>query len=106
MNHRPNIPGTPPPLPQILVEEKFHSPTQLDAQKLLPSHFRRNFLIIAFLSVGPLALPLVWFHPTMRLGWKLVITFITVIVSYALYLLIVFLFGILMDQYNILRSFI
>lgn len=106
MNNRPNISETPPPLPQIVVEENFTYPTQLLAQKLLPSHFRRNFLIIAFLSVGPLALPLVWFHPTMRLVWKLVITFITVIVSYALYLLMVFLFGILMEQYNILRSLI
>jgi len=43
------------------------------------------FIIAAFLCVGPLALPLVIFHPTYRLRTKLVISGIVLVSSYFLW---------------------
>lgn len=39
-------------------------------------YFRKSFVIIAVFCVGPLALPLIWWHPTIRPGWKVGLTFI------------------------------
>ncbi len=40
----------------------------------LPWYFRTWVMIFALGSVGPLALPMVWWHPRLLLPWKLVIT--------------------------------
>jgi hypothetical protein len=47
-------------------------------------YFRTYVYIIAFLCIGPLALPLVWFNP--RLGWKkkVLISVLAVAVFYLL----------------------
>ncbi len=50
-----------------------------------PWYFRKSIIIIAFLCVGPLALPLVWWHPTVSRGWKIGITIGMVFVSWLLY---------------------
>ncbi len=52
------------------------------------------------LSIGPLALPLIWFHPTISLKWKTGITAITIAVTYALYLLCVMAFNMLYETYQ------
>ena len=44
-------------------------------------YFRTPFMILAFLSVGPLALPLLWLRPKTTLGWKITLTVVVVIVS-------------------------
>ncbi len=36
----------------------------------LPWYYRTTFIVLAVASVGPLALPLVWFRPRMSLGMK------------------------------------
>ena len=43
-----------------------------------PWFFRTSVIVVAVLSVGPLALPLVWFHP--RYSWKLKII-VTILVA-------------------------
>lgn len=53
----------------------------------IPWYFTKTFIIIMLLSVGPLALPLVWFHPTITRKWKIGITLITLAVTYGLYVL-------------------
>lgn len=47
-------------------------------------YFKTHWLIIAFLCVGPLALPLVWFNPRFSKRNKIVISIVIVILSYLL----------------------
>lgn len=52
-------------------------------------YFKTYVLVIAFLCVGPLALPLVWFNPRFSNLMKLVLSAIIVILSYLLWVLFV-----------------
>lgn len=47
-------------------------------------YFKNSAIIIAFLSIGPFALPLVWFNPRLSNKIKIIVTVIVVIVSYYL----------------------
>ena len=51
----------------------------------LPWYFQKTFIIIAFFSVGPLALPLIWWHPQISKNWKIGLTIITLICSWFLF---------------------
>lgn len=50
----------------------------------VPWYFKGSAVVVAFLCVGPLALPLVWFHPRMGRAAKILITLITLVLSYFL----------------------
>ncbi|MEI8217750.1 MAG: zinc ribbon domain-containing protein [Elusimicrobiota bacterium] len=52
-------------------------------------YFNTSFLVLAFVSVGPFALPLVWWHPRLSTGAKIVITVIALAVTYALSILLI-----------------
>ncbi|MDD5585310.1 MAG: zinc ribbon domain-containing protein [Candidatus Omnitrophica bacterium] len=45
-------------------------------------------LVIAFLCVGPLALPLVWLKPSLTRNVKIIVTVVVVIVSYILWIML------------------
>jgi len=45
-------------------------------------YFKISTIIIAFLCVGPLALPLVWFNPRFSRNTKITISLITAILTY------------------------
>lgn len=47
-------------------------------------YFKTTTLIIAFLCVGPLVLPLIWFNPNYNKAVKIILSIICVIVSYYL----------------------
>ncbi len=47
-------------------------------------YFKTYVYIIAFLCIGPFALPLVWINPRYNMVKKAVITIITLIASYLL----------------------
>ena len=49
-----------------------------------PWYFKTSIIIVCFLSVGPLALPMVWFHPSLTLLWKVVITLVTGLLTWGL----------------------
>lgn len=51
-------------------------------------YFKISSLIIAFLLVGPLALPLVWLNPNLSKKKKIAITLIVIFVSYLLGVLV------------------
>lgn len=51
----------------------------------LPWYFRSSVIVIAVLSVGPLALPLVWWHPKMAVAWKIGITLGTLALTWGAY---------------------
>ncbi len=44
-------------------------------------YFKTYWIVIAFLSVGPLALPLVWFNPRFSQKKKIILTIIIIILS-------------------------
>lgn len=45
-------------------------------------YFRTYVYVIAFLCIGPLALPLVWINPRYNIAKKIVITVVSLVVSY------------------------
>ena len=51
-------------------------------------YFKIHVLVIAFLCIGPLALPLVWFNPRFNQKKKIVISIIVFIFSYYLIVLL------------------
>jgi len=51
-------------------------------------YFSTSTVVIALLCLGPLALPLVWFHPSYKVVTKIVITAIVIVVTIWCYLLI------------------
>ena len=57
-----------------------------DEKEKLPWYFRNSALWIAVLSVGPLALPLIWLNPKMTASKKALWTVVVLALSYFLYL--------------------
>ena len=57
------------------------TPTRI-AEKKLPWYFRKTFIIIAVCSVGPLALPLIWWRPKTSLAWKIGLTIVILVLSW------------------------
>jgi hypothetical protein len=47
-------------------------------------YFRKSFIIFALFCVGPLALPLIWWHPTMTRPWKIGLSLIILVLSWIL----------------------
>lgn len=52
-------------------------------------YFKTSCIITAFLCVGPLALPLVWLNPRFSQKTKIIVTIITIILSWYLGLLLI-----------------
>ena len=50
-----------------------------------PWYFRKGFIVFAFLSVGPLALPLIWWRPKTSVAWKVGLTVVNLVLSWFLY---------------------
>jgi hypothetical protein len=55
------------------------------AVEKMPWYFRKSFIIIAVCSVGPLALPLIWWRPQTTLTWKIGLTIGILILSWILF---------------------
>jgi len=53
--------------------------------KPLPWYFRTSVIVMAVLSVGPLALPMIWWHPKIARAWKITLTIGILILSWFLY---------------------
>lgn len=60
----------------------------LDKKQLGKWYFKTSPLLIAFLFVGPFALPLVWLNPDFSVKKKSVITLIVIIITYFLGILV------------------
>ena len=56
-----------------------------DEKEKLPFLFRNSVIVIAVLSVGPLALPLIWMHPKMSGSKKILWTVVILVLSYFLF---------------------
>jgi hypothetical protein len=53
-------------------------------KEALPWFFRTSYIVVAFLCVGPLALPMIWWHPKLARGWKIGLTIAIAVVSWFL----------------------
>jgi zinc-ribbon domain len=61
------------------------SAAKLLAANKLPWYFRTSFIVIMVLSVGPLALPLIWWRPGTSRGWKVGLTIGILVLTWVLY---------------------
>jgi hypothetical protein len=52
----------------------------------IPWYFRKSIIILAICSVGPLALPMIWWRPQTSLAWKIGLTVAILALSWVLYL--------------------
>ena len=51
----------------------------------MPWYFGKSFITMAVLSVGPLALPLIWCRPHTTRSWKIGLTIVIVVASWILF---------------------
>jgi predicted nucleic acid-binding Zn ribbon protein len=58
-----------------------HCGEMLNKKPTTKWYFKTRIIVIAFLCVGPLALPLIWFNPRFSQTTKIIATVIIVIVS-------------------------
>lgn len=65
-------------------------------------YFSTTVIVIALLSVGPFALPLVWFHPQYKKITKIILTIIIIGLSIWSYFIIKDIYITLMQQINAL----
>ena len=54
----------------------------MDEKPNIKWYFKTQWVVFAFLCVGPLALPLIWFHPRYRPITKIVITAVIILLTY------------------------
>jgi len=55
------------------------------AEEKLPWYFRKVFIVLAVCTVGPLALPLIWWRPKTAPAWKIGLTVGILVLSWILF---------------------
>jgi len=68
-------------------------------------YFRVTTLIIAFVSIGPLALPLVWFNPHLSRRAKIAVTVIVSVATYFLVLVLIESIKVIYTYYHTIFTF-
>jgi len=81
----------PPPVPAAVSDEQR-----------LPWYYRTSFIVLMLASVLALALPLIWFHPRMKLVWKVVISAVMIVVTWVLFKLLMQSVHMIMELYGML----
>ena len=76
------------------------SPPVMEKQ---PWYFRTSFIVLAVLSVGPLALPLIWWRPRTSRGWKIGLTIGILILTWVLYIAMQQAVGQIEAFYNLMK---
>jgi 4-amino-4-deoxy-L-arabinose transferase-like glycosyltransferase len=64
-------------------------------------YFKFFWVVAALVSVGPLALPLVWFHPRYSRKTKTIVTFATLILSWYIGILLMHSLKVLKEYYGL-----
>jgi hypothetical protein len=78
-------------------------PPPLPLKPQLPWYFRTPIIVVAILSVGPLALPMVWWHPKLGTPWKLGISAAVIAMTWLIYRLTVWMLEFLREQMELLQ---
>ena len=55
------------------------------SEKKTDWYFQKSFIIVALCLAGPLALPLIWFRPQTKPGWKIGLTIGILVLSWFLF---------------------
>jgi hypothetical protein len=66
-------------------------------------YFKKSFIIIAVCSVGPLALPLIWWRPQTSRAWKIGLTLGILVLSWILFQATVESIRMLSEYYKIIE---
>jgi hypothetical protein len=77
----------------------------LESRPALKWYFKPYIIVIALLSVGPVALPLIWFHPTYSKRTKIILTVVVLILSYLLLISFLKSLKIIEDYYQKMLEF-
>ncbi|WPJ95750.1 hypothetical protein SH580_20225 [Coraliomargarita algicola] len=59
------------------LDASVRPPIMHDAAPTQPAHkwyFRKSYLILILACIGPLGLPLIWWHPNLHRRWKIGLT--------------------------------
>ncbi len=84
------------------------APAALPVQSAQPAapkpkwYYTTPVIVIAILSIGPFALPLVWYNPRYSIMVKVVVTVATIALTIALCYLTAFAYKLFMDQFRAL----
>ena len=91
-----------PVQPNSCTVEQHVNQTIFDkqAQPKTKWYFKTHWIVIAFLSVGPLALPMVWFNPRFSQKTKIIVSIVTIIIVILSYYLLGYLFTNLWKWFN------
>ncbi|MGH7885385.1 MAG: zinc ribbon domain-containing protein [Thermodesulfobacteriota bacterium] len=65
-------------------------------------YFSTPIVIALLLSIGPFALPLIWFHPRYKQNTKIILTIVIIVISIWSYFAIKDLYSNLMEQLKVL----
>jgi len=84
--------------------EFLNAAAQRTPKERIPWYFGNSFIIIAVLSVGPLALPLIWWRPNASPAWKIGLTITILVLSWILYRLTMESVETIKEYYKLLNS--
>jgi predicted nucleic acid-binding Zn ribbon protein len=70
----------------------------------MPWYFRTSIIVIAVASVGPLALPLIWWRPRTSPAWKIGLTIVILILSWLLFQATMDALKVLKEYFNLLNG--
>lgn len=73
-------------------------------EEKLPWYFRTTFIVLALCSVGPLALPLLWWRPRTSPAWKVGLTVGILALTWVLYLLSLESLRAIQEYYKLMES--
>ena len=68
------------------------------AEEKMQWYFKTSFIILALCTVGPLALPLIWWRPHTSPAWKVGLTIVILVLSWVL-------FQVSMESIRILKEY-
>ena len=84
---------------EFLDSSQRPRPTQ-PAQPELKWYFKKTWLILILASIGPLGLPLIWWHPTLHRGWKIGLTLVICLLTWLTIVSTVEALKVLEDSYS------
>ena len=85
---------------EFLVKPPSHHPTKETPQW----YFKTSFIVFALFSVGPLALPLIWWRPKTSLAWKVGLSIGILVLSWLLFQVTLESFRTLKEYYKLLEE--
>lgn len=82
--------------------EFYNPPNQVPPARKGPWYLNTALIVIALLSVGPFALPLIWIHPRLSTTVKVAISAIVIVLTYVFYKMTLAMVNQLEDQMKML----